>query len=88
MGLRRGSTGIWCKVSGQNRATYEQLDGTCSESFVGSTHMPKTENWLGGGPEIVAIYGRRIRGEVTSPTTFVRLRSCVSSTRDSREYLA
>ena len=48
--------------------------------------MPKTENWFGGGgPEVVNIYGRRIGGGVTSSTAFVRLRSCVSSSRDPGE---
>ena len=51
--------------------------------------MPKTEKCSGGGgPEVIAVYRRRIGGVLKSSTKFVRLQVPVSSSRDSGEYSA
>ena len=48
--------------------------------------MLKTENSSeGGGPEVVPIYRRQIKGGSTSSTTFVRLQFSVSLNRDPVE---
>ena len=84
-----GSSGIGCKVSGQNGVTYARLDETYSESLGGSTQIPKTENWFGvEGSEFVAVYGNRSGRGVTPSTTFVQLRACMSLGRDPGMSLA